>query len=50
MKSLLFALGGIAAAAMLSAPTKAQNCPSWAQYGGGMGGTTNCGFMTFQQR
>ncbi len=50
MRILLFALGILATAAMMSSPADAQNYPWCALYsGGGVGGGRNCGFTTFEQ-
>jgi hypothetical protein len=48
MKLSIFSLSVLAIIAC-STSAKAQNYPWCAQYGGGMGGATNCGFTTFQQ-
>jgi hypothetical protein len=50
MKFVLFVLSIVAATTVLNTPTKAQNYPWCAIYGGGNnGGATNCGFTTIQQ-
>jgi hypothetical protein len=53
MKTLLvgsLAIVGVAAATIaLPPPAQAQNYPWCAQYSGGKGGATNCGFTTFEQ-
>jgi Protein of unknown function (DUF3551) len=50
MKLLLSALAVIAASAAPGAPAHAQNYPWCALYnGGGAGGGTNCGFVSFAQ-
>src|SRR5215471_6822373 len=49
MRFVLLALSVIAATTVLNTPTKAQNYPWCAYYGGKEGGGTNCGFTTFQQ-
>ena len=50
MKLLLSALAFIAASAALGTPAQAQNYPWCALYsGGGAGGGTNCGFVSFAQ-
>ncbi len=50
MKLLLSALAVIAASAALGTPAQAQNYPWCALYnGGGAGGGTNCGFVSFAQ-
>jgi hypothetical protein len=50
MKLLLSALVVIAASAALGTPAQAQNYPWCALYnGGGAGGGTNCGFVSFAQ-
>jgi Protein of unknown function (DUF3551) len=50
MKLLLSALAVIAATAALGTPAQAQNYPWCALYnGGGAGGGTNCGFVSFAQ-
>ena len=54
MKGLPFALGilwlGILLSAALPVPhAEAQSYPWCASYGGGMGGSSNCGFTTLQQ-
>jgi len=46
--SLLFALAVTAAAIVSGTPAKAQNYPWCAQYKG-LGGATNCGFVSFEQ-
>jgi hypothetical protein len=48
MKTLLFAVGLIAAAGALASSAQAQNYP-WCAVYGGRGGGQNCGFSTFQQ-
>jgi hypothetical protein len=48
MRSLLFALGILLAAASVASRAEAQNYPWCANYGDGFGGT-NCGFATLQQ-
>jgi hypothetical protein len=50
MKLVLSALAVIAASAVLGTPANAQNYPWCALYnGGGAGGGTNCGFVSFAQ-
>ena len=49
MRLVLFTLSIIVATTVLNTPTKAQNYPWCAIYGGGRGGGQNCGFTTFQQ-
>jgi hypothetical protein len=50
MKLVLSALAVIAASAALGTPAHAQNYPWCALYnGGGAGGGTNCGFVSFAQ-
>ncbi|MGO8922851.1 MAG: DUF3551 domain-containing protein [Xanthobacteraceae bacterium] len=50
MKLSLSALALIAAAVTLATPAHAQNYPWCALYsGGGVGGGTNCGFVSFEQ-
>ncbi len=53
MRRLWFGLLGVTAlaASLLLAPTagKAQVYPWCAQYGGHMGGASNCGFVTIEQ-
>jgi hypothetical protein len=50
MKLLLSALAVIAAIATLATPAQAQNYPWCARFnGGGAGGRTNCGFVSFAQ-
>ncbi len=50
MKTCLFGLALLAAAAGFGSPAQAQNYPWCAEYGGGdMGGATNCGFTTYEQ-
>jgi hypothetical protein len=45
----LLIVGVAAAAIALPRPAQAQNYPWCAQYSGGKGGATNCGFTTFEQ-
>jgi hypothetical protein len=50
MKLLLSALALVAASAALGTPARAQNYPWCALYnGGGAGGGTNCGFVSYAQ-
>jgi hypothetical protein len=50
MKLSLSTLALIATAVTLAAPAYAQNYPWCALYsGGGVGGGTNCGFVSFEQ-
>ncbi|MGN6747337.1 MAG: DUF3551 domain-containing protein [Xanthobacteraceae bacterium] len=50
MKLSMLALGFFAATAALAPPAGAQNYPWCAIYnGGGVGGGTNCGFVTYEQ-
>lgn len=50
MKLLLLVLAVIVASAALGTPAQAQNYPWCALYnGGGAGGGTNCGFVSFAQ-
>ena len=50
MRFVLFVLSVVAATTVLNTPTKAENYPWCAIYGGGNnGGATNCGFTTIQQ-
>ena len=50
MRFVHFVLSVIAATIVLNTPTKAQNYPWCAIYGGGNnGGASNCGFITFGQ-
>jgi hypothetical protein len=50
MRLLLSAVTLIAASAVLGTPAQAQNYPWCALYnGGGVGGGTNCGFVSFAQ-
>jgi len=50
MRSLLLMLGIVAGTAALAGSASAQNYPWCAVYGGGdKGGSSNCGFTTFEQ-
>jgi Protein of unknown function (DUF3551) len=50
MKLSTLALAFVAAAAVGAAPATAQNYPWCALYnGGGVGGGTNCGFVSYEQ-
>ena len=50
MKALLLGLALAAATMSLTSAARAQtNYPWCAQYSGGKGGATNCGFTTFEQ-
>jgi Protein of unknown function (DUF3551) len=50
MRLLLFILGIGVALVGIGNRAEAQNYPWCAYYDGGMGGGTNCGFTTLQQR
>jgi hypothetical protein len=50
MKTVIFAVGLVVAAAALTNGAQAQNYPWCAVYGGGKGGGgQNCGFSTYEQ-
>jgi hypothetical protein len=49
MKLLLFAAALLAAMTAIGTSAQAQNYPWCAQYGRGMGGAMNCGFVSFAQ-
>jgi hypothetical protein len=49
MRLSLLALGIVVAGAAAGTGAQAQNYPWCAQYSGSMGGTTNCGFISFDQ-
>jgi Protein of unknown function (DUF3551) len=49
MRLLLFILGISVGIIGIENRAEAQNYPWCAIYGGGMGGATNCGFITFEQ-
>ncbi len=49
MKIALVALGVLVAAAALGGRAEAQNYPWCATYADDFGGSSNCGFATFQQ-
>ena len=50
MRFVLFVLSVVAATTVLNTPTKAENYPWCAIYGGGNnGGATNCGFVNSEQ-
>ena len=49
MKYILLVLGVVAVNTVFNTPSKAQNYPWCAEYGGTPDGPTNCGFVTFQQ-
>ncbi len=45
----LGALGVLVIGAAYATPARAQNYPWCAQYGGGFGGASNCGFISYDQ-
>jgi hypothetical protein len=49
MKRSLLVLAILAAGVALAPRAQAQNYPWCAYYGSDMGGSSNCGFVTFQQ-
>jgi hypothetical protein len=49
MRLSLFILGIFTATLCVAQPAKAQSYPWCAYYDLGMGGATNCGFVTYQQ-
>ena len=49
MRQFLIALGILCGAALSSTAANAQNYPWCADYGGKMGGSSNCGFSTYEQ-
>jgi Protein of unknown function (DUF3551) len=52
MRRRFFALGALGVLVSVAAnatPAKAQNYPWCAQYGGGFGGASNCGFVSYDQ-
>ena len=49
MRYILLVLGVVTLSTVLNTPSRAQNYPWCAQYGGTPSGPTNCGFVTFQQ-
>ena len=49
MKALIVAFGIFLVAGAVCTPAQAQNYPWCAVYGGGMGGSSNCGFSTYGQ-
>ncbi len=49
MKVILLMLGVIALTSVGGGRAEAQNYPWCAYYGGQMGGSSNCGFVSFQQ-
>jgi hypothetical protein len=49
MRPMLVVLGIIVGTGAISTGAEAQNYPWCAYYGGQMGGSSNCGFVSFQQ-
>lgn len=49
MKPMFLVLGIIAATSVAASRAEAQNYPWCAYYGGQMGGSSNCGFVSFEQ-
>lgn len=49
MRSLLFVFGIFVAMTGVGTSAQAQNYQWCANYGGGMGGSSNCGFVSFDQ-
>jgi len=49
MRTALVLIATLALAAAFSASAQAQNYPWCANYGGHMGGSSNCGFVSFEQ-
>ena len=49
MKTSMSALGILIGIAAISTAAQAQNYPWCADYGGKMGGSSNCGFSTYEQ-
>lgn len=49
MRPIFLVLGLIAVSSVIGSSAAAQNYPWCAEYGGRMGGSSNCGFTSFQQ-
>ena len=49
MRTVLILIATFVLAAALSASARAQNYPWCAYYGGHMGGSANCGFVSYDQ-
>jgi len=49
MRHVLIALGILCGTALSGTAAHAQNYPWCADYGGQMGGSSNCGFSTYEQ-